>query len=174
MVQVIRKVGQVTKLFSVNRREFLMVAGPLYVYAAGPLQTFSRDEARLVEALCDQVVPADDTPGAKQAGVLYYIDRQLAGPLHRFQGAYHSGLSQFRDACQSRTGRDFTELPFPEQTEFLQDVEAGRVEKLDSFLRLVIDHTMQGFYGSPAHGGNRDEVSWEMLGIRDVMEGHTH
>ena len=41
-----------SKLFGVNRREFLVLAVPLY--AAGPLQTFSRDEARLVEALCDQ------------------------------------------------------------------------------------------------------------------------
>jgi hypothetical protein len=35
--------------------------------------------------------PADDAPGAKQAGVLYYIDQQLAGPLHRFGPAYHEG-----------------------------------------------------------------------------------
>jgi hypothetical protein len=39
---------------------------------------------------------------------------------------------------------------------------------------MVIDHTMQGFYGSPEHGGNRDEASWKMLGIVDVMEGHKH
>jgi len=173
MVQGIRKAGRMSKLFAVNRREFL-VAAAIPLYAAGPLQTFSRDEARLVEDLCDQVIPADDVPGAKQAGVLYYIDRQLAGPLGRFQSAYHDGLSKLRDACQSRTGRDFVDLSFPDQTKFLQDVEAGRIEKLDSFWRLVIDHTMQGFYGSPAHGGNRDEVSWDMLGIRDVMEGHIH
>ncbi len=162
-----------SKLFAVNRREFL-VAAAIPLYAAGPLQTFSRGQARLVEALCDQVIPADDAPGAKQAGVLYYIDRQLAGPLHRFQASYHDGLSKLRDACQSRTGRNFEDLPFPEQTKFLEDVEAGGVEKLDSFFRLVIDHTMQGFYGSPAHGGNRDAASWDMLGIRDVMEGHSH
>jgi gluconate 2-dehydrogenase gamma chain len=161
-----------SKFVGVNRREFLVLAVPLY--AAGPLQTFSREEARLVEALCDQVIPADDAPGAKQAGVLYYIDRQLAGPLRRFQGSYHDGLSKLRNACRSRTGREFTDLPFPDQTKFLEDVEAGRAEQLDSFFRLVIDHTMQGFYGSPAHGGNRNEVSWEMLGIRDVMEGHSH
>lgn len=173
MVQVIRKVGKVSKLFAINRRQFLVVAA-IPLYAAGPFETFSSDEARLVEALCDQVIPADDLPGAKQAGVLYYIDRQLAGPLRRFQAAYHDGLSKLRDACQSRTGRDFADLSFPDQTKFLEDIEAGRTEKLDSFWRLVIDHTMQGFYGSPAHGGNRDEVSWDMLGIRDVMEGHTH
>lgn len=155
-----------------KRREFLIAAVPLY--AAGPLQTFSREESRLVEALCDQVIPADDTPGAKQAGVLYYIDRQLAGPLRRFAPAYHDGLSKLRGACHDRTGREFLDLPFPEQTKFLQEMEAARLENLDSFWRLVIDHTMQGFYGSPAHGGNRGEVSWDMLGIRDVMGGHTH
>ena len=45
----------------------LVLAVPLY--AAGPQETSSRDEARLVEALRDQVIPADDAPGAKQAGV---------------------------------------------------------------------------------------------------------
>ncbi|HEV8038965.1 MAG TPA: gluconate 2-dehydrogenase subunit 3 family protein [Bryobacteraceae bacterium] len=161
------------KLVVVNRREFL-IAAALPLYAAGPLQTFSGEEARLVEALCDQVIPADDSPGAKQAGVLYYIDRQLAGPLQRFEPAYHGGLSNLRRECQDRTGRDFADLPFLEQTKFLEGIEAGRAEKLISFWRLVIDHTMQGFYGSPANGGNRDAASWDMLGIRDVMGGHSH
>ncbi len=148
MVQVIRKAGQVNSLFAVNRREFLLAAIPLY--AAGPLETFSREEARLVEALCDQVIPADDTPGAMQAGVLYYIDRQLAGPLRRFQAAYHEGLSALRDARHARTGRDFVDLSFSDQTKFLLELEAGHVEKLSSFWRLVIENAMQGFYGSPA------------------------
>jgi gluconate 2-dehydrogenase gamma chain len=161
-----------SKRFAINRREFIIAAVPLY--AAGPLQTFSQQEARLVEALCDQVIPADDAPGAKQAGVLYYIDRQLAGPLRRFAKAYHEGLSNLRAACQKRTSQDFVDLPFQEQTKFLREMEAGHVENLDSFWKLVIDHTMQGYYGGPAHGGNRDEVSWDMLGIRDVMEGHKH
>ena len=161
-----------SNFLAVNRRHFLFAAVPLY--AAGPFQTFSREEARTVEALCDKVIPADDAPGAKQAGVLYYIDRQLDGPLHRFEQAYHDGISKLRDTCQKQTGRDFADLPFPEQTKFLQDMEGGPVEPLNSFWRMVIDHTMQGFYGSPAHGGNRDGASWEMLGIRDAMEGHAH
>jgi gluconate 2-dehydrogenase gamma chain len=128
----------------------------------------------LLEALCDQIVPADDAPGAKQAGVLYYIDRQLAGALQRFAPNYQRGLSQFASACRERTGREFLRLPFAEQTAFLKDVESGRVPGLDAFFRMAVDHTMQGFYGSPAHGGNRDEASWKMLGVTDVMEDHQH
>jgi gluconate 2-dehydrogenase gamma chain len=33
------------------------------------------------------------------------------------------------------------------------------------FFNLIRAHAMQGFYGDPRHGGNRDEASWKMLGI---------
>ena len=153
-----------------NRREFLVLAA-MPLYAAGPLETFSSEEARLVEALCDQIIPADDVAGAKEAGVLFYIDRQLAGPLHRFASAYHENLPGLAASCKQSKGRDFTDLPFSQQTEFLKQLEAPNLKE---FFALVVDHTMQGFYGSPKHGGNRGEVSWDSLGIRDVMEGHKH
>ena len=157
-----------------DRRLFLLAAAATPLYAAAPLVSLSADEASLLEALCDQIVPADDAPGAKQAGVLYYIDRQLAGPLRRFAPDYKRGLAQFASACRERTRREFPSLPFAEQTAFLKDVESGRVPGLDAFFRMIVDHTMQGFYGSPAHGGNRGEASWKMLGVTDVMEGHQH
>jgi len=162
------------ELLVLSRRTFLLSAAAAPLYAAAPLETFSSEEARMVEALCDQIVPDDGAPGAKQAGVLFYIDRQLAGPLRRFAPVYHDSLPRLGTACRQRTGHDFVDLSFSERTEFLRDVEAGRVAGLDSFFKLVVDHTMQGFYGSPVHGGNRDEVSWDMLAIRDVMEGHKH
>ena len=118
-------------------------------------------EAAIVEVLCDQIIPADDAPGASQAGVLYYIDRQLAGPLARFAPRYHAGLTDFADLAK---------LPVAGQTAFLRDLKGEPA----AFFQLVIDHTMQGFYGSPAHGGNRDEASWKMLDIVGMMGGHQH
>ena len=144
-----------------NRRLFLLSAIPIPFYPATSLEVFSPEEGRIVEALCDQIIPADDAAGAKQAGVLYYIDRQLAGPLKRFQLRYHDRLPAFRT---------LPDLPFDEQTAFLRNLKGDA----ESFFQLVIDHTMQGFYGSPAHGGNRDEASWKMLGVQDVMQGHPH
>jgi gluconate 2-dehydrogenase gamma chain len=157
----------------IDRRLFLFAA-TMPLYAAAPLVSLSAEEASLLEALCDQIVPADDAPGANEAGVLYYIDRQLAGPLGRFAPDYRHGLAQFASACRERTGREFMSLPFAQRTAFLKDVESGSVPGLDTFFRMVADHTMQGFYGSPAHGGNRGEASWKMLGVADVMEGHRH
>jgi gluconate 2-dehydrogenase gamma chain len=145
----------------VNRRLFLLSAIPIPLYPAAPLQVLSQEEARVVEVLCDQIVPADDAPGATQAGVLYYIDRQLAGPLKRFAPRYHSGLPAFSE---------LPKLAFAEQTAFLRGLKGNAA----SFFQLVVDHTMQGFYGSPEHGGNRQEASWQMLQIQDVMGGHRH
>ena len=61
----------------------------------------------------------------------------------------------------ARFSRRFSELNFAEQTEVLREVE----KKAKPFFDLVVAHTMQGFYGDPRHGGNRDAASWKMLGL---------
>src|SRR3954447_6531484 len=144
-----------------DRRAFLLSAIPIPFYAATPLVVFSAGEARIVEALCDQIVPADELPGARQAGVLDFIDRQLAGPLKRFAPRYHAGLAAFRE---------LPDLPSVEQAAVLLSLKGDAA----AFFQLVVDHTMQGFYGSPEHGGNRDEASWKMLDVQDMMGGHRH
>lgn len=138
------------------------------------LKFFTADEAQLLEAVCEQIIPADGDPGARDAGVIYYIDRQLKGPLKRFAPHYREGLA----ALAATT--DFLKLDFAKQTVFLKSMEAGEVKHAawtkiapHAFFNMVVDHTMQGFYGSPKHGGNRGEASWKMLSIQKVMR-ETH
>jgi gluconate 2-dehydrogenase gamma chain len=157
----------------IDRRLFLAVlSAPLY--PAIPLTVLSADEAKAVEALCAQVIPADDWPGAKEAGVLYYIEAQLSGPLARHADDYKRGVAALTSASREQHGKFFADLNETEQKQFLEHVEADRESELNRFWQLVIDHTMQGFYGSPKHGGNKGEASWKMLGIADVMGGHRH
>jgi gluconate 2-dehydrogenase gamma chain len=157
----------------IGRRLFLSLLSAPW-YPAVPLRVLSADEARVVEALCGQIIPADDWPGAVEAGVLYYIEKQLSGPFARFAGDYKSGVTALTSAARQHSGRAFTELDFAEQKAFLQRMEAAGDSELNRFWQMVIDHTMQGFYGSPIHGGNKGETSWKMLEIADVMEGHKH
>ncbi len=156
-----------------DRRVFLALF-PLPFYAAVPLKVLSSDEAAIVEALCAQIIPRDDDPGAKEAGVLYYIETQLAGPFAPLTGTYRKGLVEFSNTCLAETSKPFTALSFDEQKRFLQHLESQPGTAAHELFQLVIDHTMQGFYGSPKHGGNKDGVSWKMLAISDVMEGHKH
>jgi gluconate 2-dehydrogenase gamma chain len=159
-----------------SRRTFV-TAGALSaavppVPAATTWQFFTPPEAALVDALCEQIVPADEFPGARQAGTVHYIDRQLAGPLKRFGKTYRAALPKLDQSCLDATGKKFLDLPPPEQTRFLESVEKGEIKTLAAFFNMLVDHTMQGFYGDPKHGGNAGAASWKMLGIENVMAVH--
>lgn len=152
-----------------NRREF-MAAGALASAALAASCTacrrtsygfLSENDAATLTTICDQIIPADDYPSASQAGVLTYIDRQLRGHYRRHQQTYLSGLKQANLLSRNRFGIDLAGSSAPQQFEIVSALE--RENK--PFFDLVRSHTMQGYYGSPRHGGNRDAVSWHMLGL---------
>ncbi len=139
-----------------------------------PYRFFSEAEARLLIPICEQIIPRDDTPGATDAGVIYYIDRQLVSlfKFKQYQPTYRLGLESFRKTCLQVYKMPFEQLPFERQTEALRLIESGKAPKelwgnpsSSTFFNLVLDHTRQGFYGSPRHGGNRDYASYRMLGL---------
>ncbi len=139
----------------------------------GPYRFFTDAEAELLVAICEQIIPRDDVGGATDAGVIHYIDRQVAaGMLREHAPTYRRGLEAFRLTCLAAHQAAFTELSTEAKTEVLRTIEAARADPApwgepaqDAFFRLVVDHTMQGFYGSPRHGGNRGYLSYRMLGL---------
>jgi gluconate 2-dehydrogenase gamma chain len=145
-------------------------------------RSLTEAEARTLAAACDQIVPPDQDPGASQAGAVDFIDRQLATRRRKDRSQWRAGIAGLDAAARRRHGRDFADLAFDAQAALLQDVEKGSVEKADwpgvepaAFFRLLRDHTMMGFYGDPRHGGNRDRVSWRMLGVPDPpVRGRLH
>ena len=111
--------------------------------------------------MCEQIIPTDQTPGAAWAGVVNFIDRQLMGPYRRQQAAYRSGLMEIDGAAAVKFGKNLAALDAQMQWEVLRTLTGGEKR----FFTTVIAHTMQGYYGDPRHGGNRDAVSWRMLGV---------
>ncbi|MFB3922048.1 MAG: gluconate 2-dehydrogenase subunit 3 family protein [Terriglobia bacterium] len=162
-----------------NRRKFMQIAATAAVAPAAsctktisPWRFLTLEEARTLGAICEQIVPADKDAGATQAGVVNFIDRQLVGYLRRHQRAYREGLIGVDQSSLARHGGKFADLPAEKQLAVLTALEkgeaAGEVWKRSSakaFFDLVVNHTMQGFYGDPRHGGNRDGVSWKMLDL---------
>ena len=124
---------------------------------------FTREEARTVEALCAQIIPEDQDPGATSAGVVHFIDCQLSGFYKPLQKTYRSGIAAIDRKSVETGGRRFCELASSYQIGVIQRIE--RDPKLKPFFDLLVSHSMQGFYGDPRHGGNRDRVSWKMLGV---------
>jgi gluconate 2-dehydrogenase gamma chain len=149
-----------------------MILAPGCTSSAGNWRFFSDEEATLVEAVAEQIIPADQDAGARDANVVRYIDRQLATVFAKHQDIYRSGITGVQQTSNIMFAADFASLEWTQQTEVLQALESGDAEgsvwetvSSQSFFELIRDHTMQGFYGSPRHGGNEKFVSFRMIGI---------
>jgi gluconate 2-dehydrogenase gamma chain len=161
-----------------TRRKFMQMAvvasaaGPIVacIGTSNPWRHLSEDEARTLEAICDRIIPPDQDPGAAWAGVVNFIDKQLIGPYRKLQQTYHRGLAGTNEASLALFGDRFTRLSGEQADKVLRRMEKGQVPGATwqqvspkEFFSLVVAHTMQGFYGDPRHGGNRERVSWKML-----------
>jgi gluconate 2-dehydrogenase gamma chain len=132
----------------------------------------TEQESILLDALVEQIIPADEWPGGRDACVTNFIDTQLTGPYIRFQKSYRQGLLAIQETCRAKYQKQFEDLPWEEQTLFLKIMEAGKLEGKNwingsdaEFFRLVRDHSLQGYYGSPRHGGNKNNISYKMLNL---------
>lgn len=162
-----------------SRREFLrqlsLACGSILFIPAcsgydSPWRFFSEKETRTIIAFAEQIIPADQDPGATDANVVNFIDKQLIGPYTRFQEEYRKGILAIENSTQKLYQKAFHELDWLVQTEFMMLMESGKLpEELwtevnqRSFFNLLLDHSMQGFYGSPRHGGNKNYVSYKMM-----------
>jgi gluconate 2-dehydrogenase gamma chain len=151
---------------SLNRRKFLKTTAAVAAgTAAGcsasksPWRFLTESEALALTAICEQIIPADDMPGAAWAGVVVYIDRQLTRKFKEHRQVYRDGIA----AADRMAGGSFAGADAGRQLATLQQMEKDKTTK--PFFELVVAHTMQGFYGSPRHGGNREYASWRMLGV---------
>jgi len=163
-----------------DRRDFLMKMGVLYGSSA-LLQTscsserskylvFTDNEASCIIALCEQLIPADHDAGATDAGVIHYIDRQTYLRFPRDLQVYQKGVAALQATCNAEYGKKFEELDSSIQIEVMQNLERGRLSadywegiNQQTFFNLMLNRTMQGFYGPPRHGGNKNYVSYRML-----------
>ena len=148
-----------------QRRRFLQVAasGAAVTASCGGQKNryrfLTNAEADTLAAVCDVIIPPDQDPGASQAGVVQFIDRQLDGFHKKLRKDYRAGSEKVDTLARATAGKDFHKLAPDEQEKILTSAECRR------FFELAISHTMQGYYGSPRHGGNRNWASWRMLGV---------
>ncbi len=157
-------------------------------------------ERATIEAAAARIVPADEDAGAREAGVIDYIEGLLAADdvdaeisprekkeyanfllgslagrteeqqatLFKLNGlgsrhlqAYRDGVAELdRLAAEVMSGKDFRGLDDAGRDQVLTVLE----ERKDPFFTLLLTHTMEGFYGHPRHGGNKDQAGWQVLG----------
>jgi gluconate 2-dehydrogenase gamma chain len=170
-------------------------AAPPVVVRPGPWLFFTADEASVMEAVVDRLIPLDSRgPGGKDAGCAVFIDRQLAGPYGRAEGLYvappflpgaatqgyqlpdspaaryRAGLRALADYIKSNfAGKAFRDLAPSDQDAVLKGLESGSIALKDvksaECFALLLANTQEGFFADPIYGGNRDMASWKLIGF---------
>ena len=146
--------------------------------AATSFENLTAPESRILEAIIARLIPSDENgPGALEAGAARYIDRALADALASSRAIYTAGLAALDAYARESAGQAFTELGAGEQDSVLEDLEqnlaGGFTPDAATFFNLVLNHTLEGTFGDPAYGGNRDFIGWEMIGYPGIRLGVT-
>lgn len=132
--------------------------------------TFLEEEGRCIGAICERFIPEDEYPGAVEAGAVRYIDKLLYQRFPELAGAYKEGISSLRRYCSDTYKSPFEQLSKEQQTDVLLQMEKNGLPadywsgvSQTAFFEMALKHTMQGYYGSPRHGGNKEYVSYRMM-----------
>lgn len=144
--------------------------------AASPkLEFFTPEQATEVEAITARIIPTDETPGAHEAGVVYFIDRALATFAVDDQKTYREGLPEM----QARTREIFPAVEkfsaaSPEQQDeilhsFDEEQEPNQRPRraraaAQSFFELLRAHTVVAFLLDPDAGGDPQGIGWKLIG----------
>ena len=125
------------------------------------LTYFDQGTALEVEAIAAQIIPTDETPGAREAGVVHFIDRALGSFFRESQDAYRRGLAELQSkrAAMFPGSTSIASLEPQQQLSLVQAIDGT------PFFELIRSHTMIGFLDSPDEGGNRGYVGWTLLGM---------
>ena len=124
---------------------------------------FSPEQAAEIESIAAQIMPKDDTPGAREAGTIYFIDRALTTFDQDKQAAYTQGLKDLQAKTHELfpNADKFSGLNSAQQLQVLTAIEKT------AFFGQVRLHTIVGFFANPEYGGNNDKIGWNLIGFED-------
>jgi gluconate 2-dehydrogenase gamma chain len=160
-------------------------------------------EVAFISAVADTMIPADElSPSGTDCGVVTFVDRQLASAWGGGAKMYRSGPfrkgkpeqgyqlpltpRQFFTAGIAATnawtrklhGKDFDRLTAKQREEVLKTLDQRKAEFADfngkQFFEALLSIVMEGFFSDPIYGGNRNKVSWKMVGFPGLPAVYGH
>ena len=131
---------------------------------AAPFRVLGNREAADFAAIAARLIPTTDTPGAAEAGVVYFFDHAFAGEMSGLLEDARAGLARFNDALTAAHpgATALADLSADDQDAFLKTRERS------DFFGMVRMMTIFGFFAMPSYGGNKDHIAWDLIGF----EGH--
>jgi gluconate 2-dehydrogenase gamma chain len=161
--------GSIAAVWLAAERGDLLAAGA-HAARAGrenprpPFQFLSADQAADLEAMSAQIIPTDQTPGAREAHVVYFMDQALATYAKQRREPVTKGLVELR----ARTAKMFRAKSFASLSGAQQIALLTGLEKEKSlFFEEIRAATIAGMFANPEYGGNTNKVGWKLIGFDD-------
>jgi gluconate 2-dehydrogenase gamma chain len=128
-----------------------------------------------LRAVVDCLIPADDFPGAYEAGVCDYMLRLFGTDLRNEAEFFTTGIDSINAEARARFAEPFASLTAEQQIITLDAIQ--RADVLTTwqisprrFFEMLVCTTTEGFYSDPQQGGNRGAISWTMTGFEDQVD----
>lgn len=115
--------------------------------ATGPTTLTPGQEALLAE-IVETIIPATDTPGAKELGIHRFVQKMVADCFEKkVQEGFTTGLSQLEEAARKNGAASFVALDPAGRTRLLEGLEAGGGQGKE-FFDLVKGLSIRGYLTS--------------------------
>ena len=130
---------------------------------------------QIFRAVVDCVIPADEFPGAYEAGVCDYLLKLFETDLRDEAEFFTTGLDSIELEARAKFGESFASLTPAQQGITLEAIQLGDVLTSwqispQRFFEMLVCTTAEGFYSDPQQGGNRGAISWTMTGFEDRVD----
>lgn len=128
-------------------------------------RTLTAEQAATFGAVADRIIPRDDTPGARDIGVVFFADRLLVGIGADKKPGFDKALVAVTDAARKTVpgATSFAALSARSQDDVLKSIETT-----DDF-NMLRDITVGAYFAHPSYGGNRHHAGWRAIGFEDRM-----
>ncbi|HEX4270066.1 MAG TPA: gluconate 2-dehydrogenase subunit 3 family protein [Rhizomicrobium sp.] len=132
---------------------------------SGGFAFFSKPEALEIDAMAAQIFPTTDTPGAREAQSVYFVDLALVTFAQDKQAIYKQGFGELQAKTKDMfpSAASFSALNNDQQVQLLTAIETT------PFFKTVRDHTIMGVFAAPQHGGNFQKVGWKLIEFDDSL-----
>jgi gluconate 2-dehydrogenase gamma chain len=131
----------------------------------------NQDDSAAIEAFAERLMPgAPGKPGARDVGVLNYIDLALSGAYEDLQDFYRRGCAALEAHCQQAHKKSFAQLSAADQDAVIKAMEEGKAAgftwpSAQAFFNTLRTHTIEGMFADPVYGGNKDFAGWKLVGF---------
>ncbi len=141
---------------------------PLACRRAATWEFLTPDQAADVDAIAAQIIPTDDLPGAREAGVVHFVDHSLATWGQDQRDPFAQGLDELNRRRADSAGPERAALP--RSPPLARSSCCARPRRRRSF-KMIRFVTVAGTFANPSWGGNRDHIGWRILGFEDRFAG---